>query len=405
MSEQLLPELNIGLIGHVDHGKTSLTAALSGKWTDTHSEEIKRGITIKLGYADVIIRKCKKCKAYTSDEKCKCGGATEVQRMVSLVDAPGHETLMAIMITGAAIMDAAILLVAANETCPQPQTQEHLTALKVLGIKNVVVVQNKVDLVTKEDAKKNYNQIKSFVEKTLGFEVPIIPVSAVKNVNIDLLLEAIQELFETPKRDDKSDPQLIIARSFDINRPGADVEKLQGGVLGGAITQGIFSVGKEIEIRPGVKKNIKNQDVWVPVTTKIASIVVGSKLVKSKGPGGSVAIATSLDPAMTKGDSLVGDIVGYVGKLPEVLERLSFKVTLFDKVLGIKEDQKIDPLKIGEPLMVSVGTATTVGITQEAGKVVRLRLKRPVCANKGEKIAISRRFGNHWHLIGYGEII
>lgn len=405
MISQLLPELNIGLIGHVDHGKTTLTAALSGKWTDVHSEEIKRGITIKLGYADVTIRKCAKCKLFTTDPKCKCSGKTEPQRMISLVDAPGHETLMAIMVSGAAIMDAAILLVAANEQCPQPQTQEHLMALKVLGIKNIIVVQNKIDLLSKENAKKNYSQIKSFVEKALGFEIPIIPMSAARKINIDFLIEAIQELFETPKRDEKAAPVLLVARSFDVNKPGTDVSKLQGGVLGGAVTKGIFSVGKEIEIVPGIKKDIKNQEVWKPVKTKIVTIISGGQSVKSKGPGGSVAIGTSLDPATTKGDAFVGNVVGYEASLPSTINRLNLKVLFFDKVLGVKEDLKIDPLKIGEPLMVSAGTATTIGITQEVGKNVRLRLRRPVCSDKGAKVALSRRFGNRWHLIGYGEIV
>jgi len=176
MVTKKLPEINIGLIGHVDHGKTTLVSAISGKWTAVHSEEIKRGITIRLGYADATVYKCAKCKKYTAKEKC-CGKTT-LQRKISFVDAPGHETLMAIMVSGAAIMDAAILLVAANEECPQPQTREHLIALKALGIKQVIVVQNKVDLVSKEAAEKNHKQVKKFVEGELGFKVPIIPVSS-----------------------------------------------------------------------------------------------------------------------------------------------------------------------------------------------------------------------------------
>jgi len=158
-TEPLQAALNIGMIGHVDHGKTSITAALTGRWTDTHSEELKRGITIRLGYANFSVYKTK--EGYTN-KKIKDAKMT---RIISIVDAPGHETLMATMLSGAAIMDAALLLVAANEQCPQPQTEEHLMALSIIGVKNIIIVQNKIDLVSKEDALKNYKQIKEFVKE------------------------------------------------------------------------------------------------------------------------------------------------------------------------------------------------------------------------------------------------
>src|SRR3989344_1695959 len=210
------PEINIGLVGHVDHGKTTLTQALSGIWTDTHSEEIKRGITIRLGYANVSIYKCRKCK--------NCGNKAEFQRKVSLVDAPGHETLMATMLSGAAIMDSALLVIAANEECPQPQTREHLMALEITGIKSIIIVQNKIDLVNEEEARKNYDQIKKFVDGSIAKDAPIIPISAQHDINIDALLEAIEVNFKTPKRDLSKDPIMFVARSFDINKPGLEID-------------------------------------------------------------------------------------------------------------------------------------------------------------------------------------
>jgi len=248
------PEVSIGLVGHVDHGKTTLTEKLSGRWTDVHSEEIKRGITIRLGYADTIFRKCK-CKgsaAYTVDKKClTCKSDSEILRKISFVDAPGHETLMATMLSGANIMDGALLLVAANEECPQPQTKEHLIALSIMGIKNVIIVQNKIDLVTAEQAKKNYLQIREMLKDTEYKDAPVIPISAIHNVNLDALIEAIQENIPTPKRDSKKDPIMFVARSFDINKPGTVPTKLQGGVLGGSIKQGVLKINDKIEIRPG----------------------------------------------------------------------------------------------------------------------------------------------------------
>lgn len=402
---QLLPEINIGMIGHVDHGKTTLVSAISGKWTSVHSEEIKRGITIKLGYADATIYLCEKCKKYTNSKKCSCGGVAKAERVVSFVDAPGHETLMAIMVSGAAIMDAAILMIAANEPCPQPQTREHLVALKALGIKQIIVVQNKIDLVTKEQALANYEQVKKFVTDKLGFEVPIIPVAASKLVNIDYLLEAIQEFFVTPKRDDKKEPIMLTVRSFDVNKPGCNVDELKGGVVGGSIIEGVFEVGKQIEITPGIKVVEKNQNVWKPIVTTIRSIVAGSTFVDKRGPGGLVALSTDLDPAVAKGDSLTGNIVAYKGKSWPARMELKLKVSLFDEVLGLKETTKVEVIHKGEPLMISVGTTTSLGTVSKSGSTYELRLKKPICARNGAKVALSRNFGGRWRLIGFGEII
>jgi len=405
MVSKQLPEINIGLIGHVDHGKTTLVSAISGKWTAVHSEEIKRGITIRLGYADAPVYKCAKCKKYVTKEKCSCGGKASFQRKISFVDAPGHETLMAIMVSGASIMDAAILLTAADEPCPQPQTREHLLALKVLGIKKLFVIQNKVDLVSKDAAKKQYEKIKAFVKKELGFEVPIIPVSSAKRVNINYVLEAIHDLFPTPKRSLGVDPIMLAVRSFDVNKPGTKISKLAGGVVGGAIVQGEFEKGKKIEILPGLRVVEKNNTVWKPITTKINSIVSGSTFVDKKGAGGLVAISTALDSAVTKGDSLSGNVVSYVGKGWPVWTYLKLKISLFGKVVGMKEETSVAPLKASEPLMINSGTTTTLGVVQKPGATAELALKKPICAEATSKVALSRNFGGRWRLIGIGEIL
>ena len=424
MTETKLPEINIGIVGHVDHGKTTLTYGITGKWTMAHSEELKRGITIKLGYADADIQKCSKCGAYTFEtqaeprfggaqpkqvlarETCKCGGKAELVRKISIVDAPGHETLMAVMLAGAAIIEGAILVISANEPVPQPQTAEHLMALKVLGIKNIIVVQNKIDSITKEKAKENYEQIKKFVAETYGSELPIIPISGQRKVNLDILAEAIEEFIPTPKRDDTKEPMMFVARSFDVNRPGANISEMVGGVLGGSIIQGIFKKGDAIEMRPGIKIEKKGGQVeWKPVATKLSAIFCGSQPVDEKGPGGSIAFSTTLDPSLTKSDAFVGNVIGLPGKLPPTVATLNLKVTLFPYVIGTKEKVKIEPFKQYEPLMLNIGTATTVGIVQGAGKMMKLILKLPVCVRKGDKVAIARQVQSRWHLIGYGIVL
>jgi len=218
-------EVNIGMVGHVDHGKTSLTKALTGKWTDTHSEELKRGISIRLGYADAVFYKCEKCssfEAYKLKPKCeKCSGDAKLLRKVSFVDAPGHETLMTTMLSGAALMNGAVLVIAANEPCPQPRTAEHLIALEMAGISSIVVAQNKIDLVSRERALESFREIKNFLKEHDAENAQIIPVAAHFNANIDALIEAIEKAIPSPKFESGKPLKMFVARSFDINKLGA----------------------------------------------------------------------------------------------------------------------------------------------------------------------------------------
>ena len=398
-------EINIGMIGHVDHGKTSLTAALSGVWTDRHSEEIKRGITIRLGYADTELRKCPKCEppvCYTTKKRCPvCKSKTEFLRKVSFVDSPGHETLMATMLSGAAIMDGAVLVIAANEKCPQPQTKEHFMALNLVGVDKIVVVQNKIDLVTRERAVENYREIREFIKKYYKKDVPIIPMSAQHSANIDALIEAIEENIPTPKRDLSEKPLMYIARSFDINKPGTQIEKLCGGVIGGSIKRGTFKVGDEIEIRPGVIEKGR----YHILTSEIVSLRVGFEEVESATPGGLVAMGTKLDPSITKADGISGSVVGLVGELPPVWESLSLEINLLEKAIGTKEEVKVEPIKRREMLMLNVATMSTVGIVREISKDgAEIDLRIPVCAEENQRVAICRRIGARWRLVGYGVI-
>lgn len=402
--EPVQPEINVGLVGHVDHGKTTLTEKLTGKWTDTHSEEIKRGITIRLGYADSIFRKCAKCKIFTVKEKCaKCQGPAAFVRKVSFVDAPGHESLMATMLSGAIIMDGALLLISAADECPQPQTREHLMALQIVGVKNVVVVQNKVDLVTEEKAKQNHKQIKDFLSKTPYKDAPIIPVSALYNANIDVLIEAIEKTIPTPARDPNTPPMMFIARSFDINKPGTQIDDLKGGVLGGALKQGKLKVGEDIEIKPGYAAEEKGQKVWKPLITKIIALVTGGQAVKEVSPGGSIAVGTNLDPSIVKSDQFTGNVVGLPGKLPPVTSMLKLQVNLLERVVGSKEELVVEPIKITESLMLNVNSAATVGVVTKLSKdIIECKLLLPVCVEPGGRVTISRRIANRFRLIGYG---
>jgi translation initiation factor 2 subunit 3 len=398
------PEVNIGLVGHVDHGKTTLTQALTGEWTDRHSEELKRGISIKLGYADAAFYECPNCPkptGYTVEPKCpNCGSEAKFLRAVSFVDAPGHETLMETMLSGAAIMDGALLLVAANERVPQPQTREHLYALDIIGVRKVVVVQNKIDLVPPEDAEKNYREIVEFLAGSPIAKAPVVPISANHRAGIDALIGTIEETIPTPVRDAKKPPLMYVARSFDINRPGTRPKELQGGVLGGSLLQGHLKVGEEIEIRPGVPggPNVPFESL----TTTVTSILSGGRTWDELKPGGLAALGTSLDPSLAKGDGLTGRLVGTAGTLPPVSQKIRLKATLLDRVLGSEREIKVEKIRTSETLAVTVGTTVATGkVTSARGDDVELALQRAVTVFPGSRVAISRRL-NAWRLIGYG---
>lgn len=399
------PSINIGTSGHVDHGKTTLIEAITGIWTSAHSEELRRGITIKVGYADAAFYKCQDCPppvCYSTQPTCaNCGGQSELIRVVSFVDSPGHESLMANMLSGAALMDGSILVVAANEKVPQPQTREHLLALQVLGIQQIVIVQNKVDLTEYEKARDNYEEIKNFVKGSIAEQAPVIPVSAQHKLNIDALIEAIENTIKTPLRTNNAPAIMHVLRSFDINKPGIPIKQVKGGAIGGGLVQGEFQIGDEIEIRPGFLEEKKSK--YEPINSTIATLGTGAGLVERVRPGGLVAIGTKLDPTFIKSDSLIGSVVGKPNTLPKDVEDITVEVHLFDTAVGTQDMVKVEAVKVKESLRLNIGTAATVGtVTNSKDSKIEIKLKKPVCLIPKSRVAISRRIADRWRLIGAG---
>ncbi len=389
----LQAEINIGMTGHVDHGKTSLTKALTGKWTDTHSEELKRGISIRLGYADALFYEYPgfEGSAKYGSAKEKEGKPGKILRKVSFIDAPGHETLMTTMLSGAALMDGALLVIAANETCPQPRTAEHLMALKIGGIKNVIVVQNKVDLVTREGAVKSHAEIKKFLADYGYADAPIIPVSANFNANVDVLIQMIQEHIPTPKGDVEKPFKMYISRSFDVNKPGTELEKMLGGVLGGSISQGTLVKGQKVELTPGIDGK--------PMQIEIASIRNADGELEKAFPRGLIAAGTKMDPGITSMDKFKGQILCAPGTLPLPTDKLAIDFFELDRLIG----NKLPFPHVHELMVLTIGTNTLVGevLNVKKGRI-DLALKSKMTIEKGQKIAISRRETAAWRLAGYG---
>lgn len=317
-------------------------------------------------------------------------------RTVSFVDAPGHETLMATVLAGAALMDGVLFVIAANESCPQPQTAEHLMVLDTVGIKNIVIVQNKIDLVSEEQAMQNYGQIKDFVKGTVAATAPVIPVSAQQRVGLEPLLAAIQEQIPTPTRDPEKQPRLYVLRSFDVNRPGTPIAQLRGGVLGGALLQGSLAIGDEIEIRPGLQLKGK----WQAIRSRVAGLQKAGRDLPVAGPGGLLGVLTQLDPALTKADALAGSVAG--SELPPTRTELVLNFKPLERMLDTKPEQP----KVGETLMINVGTARSIGIIRAIKKdFIEIELRLPVVCDAGERVVLSRRIAERWRLIGTATVM
>jgi translation initiation factor 2 subunit 3 len=258
-----------------------------------------------------------------------------------------------------------------------------------------------VDLVTDAEARKNFAQIEKFVQGTVAEDAPIVPISAQQRLNIDALIEALEDVIPTPKRDVTASPMMYVVRSFDVNRPGAEISSLSGGVLGGSLTRGELSVGDEIEVKPGMVEERSGK--FAPVITKVSSLQTGAGDSQRVGPGGLVAVGTHLDPTYTKGDQMVGSVIGRPGTLPETLEHLTLEVTLLETAVGAAELVKVDRVKLGENVRLNLGTASTQAVaTSVRGDLVEMDLKKPVAIELGMRAAISRRIAERWRLIGSG---
>lgn len=406
--------INIGTIGHVAHGKSVLVRAITGTNTVKSKKEKERNITINLGYANAKIYKCPKCpdpQCYQSfgsgvfgDVVCAhCATPTMMKlvRHVSFVDCPGHNAYMTTMLSGTSVMDAGLLLVAANESCPQPQTIEHLMGVEIMGLKNIIIIQNKIDLVKRKDALLQKEQINKVISNTIANGSPIIPISATFKYNVDRVLSYIVNKIPLPIRQLDSPPRLTIIRSFDINKAGIKGNKLRGGVVGGTLTQGILRLGDTIEILPG----IKTDTTYTPIQAKVISLYTEKNKLETASPGGLIAIGLTIDPSLTIANGLVGQVLGLIDTLPGIFNFLELSYTLLPKLLGV-DNKKISPLELGEKLIINIGSMTTMCEVHAIKKnLLAINLSNPVCLDVGEKVTLSRNVREQWCLIGHGRVL
>lgn len=259
-----------------------------------------------------------------------------------------------------------------------------------------------------DGAQQHHQSILKFIRGTVADGSPIIPISAQLKFNIDAINEMLVSSIPVPIRDFSAAPHMIVIRSFDVNKPGAEIGELKGGVAGGSILTGVIKLGDEIEIRPGIvtTDTESGKRKWTPIYSRIISLYAEHNDLKFAVPGGLIGVGTRIDPTLCRADRLVGRVLGLKGRLGSVYDELEINYFLLRRLLGVKtadgKQAKVAKLAKNETLMVNIGSSSTgakvIGIKAD---VARVALTMPACTEVGEKIALSRRIEKHWRLIGW----
>uniref|UniRef100_A0A672NYD0 Eukaryotic translation initiation factor 2 subunit 3-like n=1 Tax=Sinocyclocheilus grahami TaxID=75366 RepID=A0A672NYD0_SINGR len=375
--------INIGTIGHVAHGKSTVVKAISGVHTVRFKNELERNITIKLGYANAKVYK---------------------------LDDPGcprpecYRSIIADMNLGEVYIYATVQMFV-------------LVCFFFKGVVNCLCFLfctfccHKLDKPIYSSKIKNVLTLILLDLCTVAEGAPIIPISAQLKYNIEVVCEYIVNKIPVPVRDFTSEPRLIVIRSFDVNKPGCEVDDLKGGVAGGSILKGVLKVGQEIEVRPGiVSKDHEGKLMCKPIFSKIVSLFAEHNDLQYAAPGGLIGVGTKIDPTLCRADRMVGQVLGAVGALPEIFTELEISYFLLRRLLGVrtegdKKAAKVQKLSKNEVLMVNIGSLSTGGrVSAVKADLAKIVLTNPVCTEVGEKIALSRRVEKHWRLIGWGQI-
>lgn len=412
------PTINVGMIGSVSNGKSTVTEKISGVKTQKHSKELERNITMKLGYANAKIFKCNKCPAPQCYQphrgsvmtvKCNlCNSEMELKKHISICDVPGHADLMAIMLNGTCIMDTAILIEAASNKEPTYQTKKHLQAINMAGLETKVNCLNKVDLVKKDVAIERIDSLKQFLVGTMAEKAPIIPIAANFGINIDVLCEYMCKYMDEPKRDFHKPLKMIVVRSFNINKPNTSCDKLEGGIVGGSIIEGIAKLNDKITVYPGlITKNNNSDRSWSykPLIGSILSINSETTNLDYAVPGGLIGVKLDIDPGFTTNDRLVGNIVTNIDNVGSfhVYEVIIVKLELINH-LESEQDIKIsvkDILTINSNACNSKCEVTRLSKSKAELKLI----DRPICATDGDYVTLSKNIINDVAIIGRAKII
>jgi translation initiation factor 2 subunit 3 len=393
------PILNIGCLGSVSDGKSTTVAQLTGTKTQRHSDEQIRNITIKPGYANMKVWEKDGMYTTTNSESIVEGG--RLIHHLSFVDCPGHQELILAMMGSVSLMKGALVVVSAAEPISKkPQLIQHLAAAKMAGLKKLIIIFNKLDLITKDIALTRKEELDLLLKKLDITPQYIIPTALNKKLGLQNVIKAIMEVFPPELSEDISDTEFRITRSFDINKPGTNWDEVQGGIMGGSLITGKLKVGDEIEIRPGQWVKNKSGGFTVnPIRTIIKSIQTDKLSLTDICPGGLVAIGTDVDPFYCKDDKLSGSIIGLVGKLPNVYSSITMNINLTSEF-----DGEWIPIK-NNKVYLQIGNVNTEATLKEIkSSDYTFELSKPSCINDKALILVCCNLSEILKIVAYGNL-
>jgi translation initiation factor 2 subunit 3 len=379
MKKELLtqPIFNIGTLGGVSEGKSTLVKETTGIITPTHSKERERNITINQGFGNMKIWEHNDTKEYitTNSTVLTMDNYTLVNH-ISFVDCPGHQELIKTTLGALELMHGAIIVIAVDQPLTmKPQLMQHLAAAKLGSIDRIIICMNKIDLVTKEVLMKRKEELDNMLQKYNITPFAIIPTCFNKKIGLNHLIKAMMILFNPSNLINQADSGLFsISRTFDINKPGTNWDDVMGGVIGGTLSSGIINVGDTLEIRPGIISRTKTGTTWQPIIININSIKTDTTDLTCAAQGGLIGLGTDIDPFYCKKNSLVGHVAGKVGHMPNVFNNINMNITIVDMFGFIWEP------KVKDNLILKIGTnMCSAKLNEIKNDIYKFELNSPAC--------------------------
>ena len=410
------PTINIILFGEKQKGKSTLVQSLSAPVNtkikaEKEPERIKERekiISQKIGYINTKLYKCPKCsepecyKAFNgeidNELKCKtCGTLLELIRHISLIDNPELKIKMNLILNPNLISDAALLFVAADEKLNIKEESDINQFNENLISKNIIIIQNKIDIVMKNNkAKEQYTQIKKYAKNKNVQNSLIVPISAMLKFNLDVLIQYLISI-PIPKRDLISPPKFNIFHSYHFTPFFDDSSMLnKTGTL-----YGILQKNKEIK--------------HCPIYGKITILQNEKNLSNYIIPGGLANIGVQIDSEFCKNNKLEGCVMNLQEKGGNVYYKIGVKCHLVRKLINIEKKEfghnleYVTDIKKGEVVLLNINFISVCGyiisIKGNNSDEICIELKRPICLEISDKIILSRKMGSIWRIIGWGEVI